>query len=290
MRKVIILVFFLLLFVFYYPILANYPSDSWHYIQGIQEQDISFFDMPLLFLVSFFIPVQFLFVVPFACFFGSLIVLFKLFEDFGLNVWLVPLFFLVEPQWMSFLFLFHRETLLFFVAALFFYFFVKVNYEFRVKWFVACWLISILAFLTKEMGFFLILFMAIYSMQKGFFLLYIDYRGTRFLGNYIKFPSWENLLVLLGNPVLLIQLFLIKVAKFKLYILLIAVISVCLNASFDIWHVYRYTYFFMPFIFFNLALTMKELSENKKKIVLAILIIILIYDIDYFYNLFLFSL
>lgn len=147
--KILIILLIAWAFFFYYPHLSKIPTDAQHYIGGIEQNEPSRFEKPLLYWVS--MPIYNLigdwtfFVVPLVCILISIWAIMEMFDHYKVNLVYLLMLLPLLAIGMSFIFQFTRDALLFCVANLFFLSYIKNKLKLTVAFMFS-------AFLTKTGG------------------------------------------------------------------------------------------------------------------------------------------
>lgn len=244
------------------PIINQIPSDHNRYVEGVQANLTSNFDKPMLFYVGepiYQVIGDYTFiVVPALCFFLSYMLIYQVFRKKNLNTLHLPVLLLLSVVWMGSLWLFMRDTLLFFFSACFLYFMEKDRLE-------LAGVAAVLGAFTKVGGLLLLVGFIILIIRKysGFPFIsyipgYINWIQTNiadFFRNLNRFPYM--VLATFINPVMALTFF-----KPDLYTFFYILATLHIAAlGYDLHHVYRYTVFLMPFGLVKAA----ELIRDRRK-------------------------
>ena len=273
------LVIAIILFFIFNPLFQSIPSDSKYYVQGIEENSLQFYDEPLLFFTGNLLSPETLYIPVFIFFFGTLFVLWRLFKELKLNVNYIFLFLLLQPQAMTFLWTFHRDALLFFLAAWHFYYCYKFYETKSIKFGIPAFITAVLAMLTKQIG----------MVLMGNFVLVIL---ALVVGRYVYFsllPSienWQNNLSIysfaayLINPLFVVGIILLQNAKkfvFTNWIIITYLTTFMLAVQgYDLMHIWRYSYFLVAGMIPIAAFQLKESKGKLKAFAWFVLILFLL--------------
>lgn len=276
-------ILFIILLFLIGPVIDQIPSDHNRYKEGVQANLTSNFDKPMFFYVgavfySFIGDYTFLF-VPMLSFFLSYMFIYLTFRKKELNTLYIPVLFFASIVWMGSLWLFMRDSLLFFFSAAFLYF-IETD---KVKYLAVAGLIVLGAALTKVGGLLLVIPFIFKLLRKYICFPFISYLPSYytwievnindFIRNFQRFPF--AILAVFINPVMAIT-FLSPNIYTILYIIAALHIG---TLGYDLHHVYRYTLFLMPFGFVRVA----EIAKKRPKHVLIFGILLAIANYLWFF-------
>jgi len=214
------------------------------------------------------------YILPLIFLIGGFFVLTKIFREFKLPQEAILLSFATTLFSINFLGYFMKDSLMFFLACLFAYFFFRIRYKNIFCWWKLLAILPIMV-MTREMGIAFVAFagfLVLTKMPKKYFLATAVFpnspRWTINLINLVK-EGWDNLLNFdihtfqLPNPIYWVSTIAIIFTRDLFHIVLMA-ITVIMAASMTSWSweccVFRYTFSFMPLHLFYVG---KALQSYK---------------------------
>ena len=275
------LLVFLALFIKFNPIFQSQPTDSIVYIQGVENNDVGAFSMPLMYYLGLLIAPYF-WILPAFSLFGSLTLMYLISLKEKINFLYYPTLLLLTPVWMPFGLTFHRDALFLFLSTttLFFLYLFEKEQKTNLKiTYLGFALIAILgAIMNKAGSQALLIVVIIYLMTH--FLKETKILEKLTMGGYwmlFKFPTKIiSFIAWVSNPIYIIfALSLLKKRSMNSIGIFLAIILSCAfvyNFGYDLTHTYRYTFFFVPFASYYIA------KANPKKMMLLIVPIAFIFN------------